>query len=99
MAEDAASFNTEMLSISFGLSKSISPSTPSIRIYGSALLDIVPSPLILIEVLLLPGCPLDCVILTPGSIPCNPELTFMIGRFSKASCSMELTAPVRLTFF
>ena len=49
MAPDAASLSTEIDSMSFGLTRLISPSMPSIMTSGAALFN-VPTPLTRIEI-------------------------------------------------
>ena len=99
MADEAASFSTDTLSMSEGFNKLISPpATPSIKIKGAVLLLIVPVP----RMLMLgtaPGCPEEETILTPGNNPCSPVVTLVIGRFSIASALTIDTAPVTFTFF
>ena len=74
------------------------PATPSIKIKGAVLLLIVPVPRMLI-LGTAPGCPEEATILTPGSNPCKPVVTLVIGLFSIASALTIDTAPVTFTFF
>jgi hypothetical protein len=61
MAVDAASFKTEILSITFGsISFRLTPSTPSAIIKGLLLPVKDPIPLMIIPPPSTPGCPLPC---------------------------------------
>ena len=80
----AASFKTEVDSISFGfidLKLSLLDGKPSITYKGSELPVMVPTPLI-ITVDLAPGWPVEAVILTPANWPWSVFITFAFGLFS-----------------
>ena len=98
MAAEEASFKTEILSISFGSTTFISPSTPSIKTIGLDTLN-DPKPRIKILPVSLPGCPPALVTVTPGAKPCKPWETFDIGLDAKDLESTDATAPVMFTFF
>ena len=88
-----------MFSISCGFTKSIEPSTPSIKTNGSWLFK-VPTPRIRIVEPSLPGCPEFCMTCTPALIPAKAFDTFVIGRDKACSSKFtEETEPVKFTFF
>ena len=99
LQREAASLRTETLSTSAGLSRFISPpATPSIRISGDVSLLIVLTPRMTIDEAE-PGFPVVFDMVTPGSSPCSPAATLVIGRsFSTSPLTID-TAPVTLIFF
>ena len=99
MAAEAASFNTEILSMSLGSTSFIVlVSIPSTKIYGSAVFN-VPTPRTRIVAPSCPGRPWPAVIVTPGIVPCKAVDTFCTGRLSNILLSTWATAPVIFTFF
>ena len=96
---DAASFKTEILSISAGFTTSIfGEITPSIKIRGEVLFN-VPSPRMVICAPSAPAIPDDCAICTPAILPAKLCEALVIGRLSSCFTSRLATAPVRFTFF
>ncbi len=95
---EAASFRTDMFSISLTSRPSIEPSRPSTKIRGFALLS-VPIPLIRIVPPSPPGRPELCVTVTPGATPCNAIEAFITGLEANVLPPIASTAPVRLIFF
>ena len=83
MAEDAASFSTETLSISSGFSISISPGTLSINISGEPLPLMEATPRMLNFVS--PPGSVPPEIESPGTAPCNADATEVTGRSPRAS--------------
>ena len=100
MEEAAASFKTEIFSMSCGFMELISPSMPSINTNGppSDPSPIVPVPRILISIFL-SSVPLVVEICKPGTIPWRAWTAFWTGRDSNASALTMPTDPVRFTFF
>ena len=104
MAEEAASFNTEILSMSSGLilfKPFGSPNGISSTITKGALFPCkLPTPRILIF-MLAPGSPPEFPTLNnkPGAEPCIACITLLTGLFSSTSLSITLIAPVRFPFF
>ena len=98
MADDAASFKTEIDSISSGFTKFGSICTLSTKTNGSPpLRDVVP---LTLKVELAPGAPpLLIDTLRFGTTPCSPCPILLIGRFSKTSPLTDATAPVKFAFF
>ena len=96
----AASFNTEIFSISCGLIVFKSPSIPSIRISGLPLepSPIVPLPRIFI-LAVLSTSPVLVEICNPGTNPCNAIVALATGRDSNSFAVAIPTEPVKFTFF
>ncbi len=96
---DAASFNTEIVSISCGLTASIEASIPSTKTNGLALFN-VPVPRTRIVAPSSVGLPLLCITCKPADRPPKADDTFVIGRLAACSVkSTEETEPVKFTFF
>ena len=92
MAAEAASFRTEMLSMSAGLRKSMPPvGMPSTTHRGSALLS-EPVPRIRID-WVDPGCPEFWVTWTPAARPCRACSVLSTGTEVASLTSMVPTAP------
>ena len=98
MEAEAASFNTEILSISSGLIVLMDETTPSTTTIGLLLFK-VPIPRIRMLPTSRPGWPLLCVTVTPAIVPCKAEVTFVTGLFSRSLAEILETDPVRLIFF
>src|SRR5574344_1687990 len=100
MEAEAASFKTEMLLMLSGLKNDKSGiSTPSNKTRGLLFPLIEPVPRTLIEGEA-PKSFVANVIVRPGTVPCNPLETSVIGLLLNVlPTSTEETAPVRLTFF
>ena len=100
MEEAAASFKTEIFSISCGLIELISPSIPSIKTNG---LPLDPSPIVAVPRTWISAVfsklPLDEEICKPGTIPCKACVALITGRDSNASELTVPTEPVKFTFF
>ena len=100
MAEEAASFSTEILSIWVASTASMLPSTPSMSTRGAALEPPkVPIPLTRIIPPSSPGAPDWVVTVTPAAIPCSAVEEETTGLFFRLSAEMAETEPVRFTFF
>ena len=102
MEEAAASFSTEIFSISCGLIAFISPSIPSMSTNGSTFepAPIVPTPRILnflSEPREPPPSPVEIFI--PGTIPCKASMVELTGRAEISFAPTVDTAPVTFTFF
>ncbi|MNI39969.1 hypothetical protein D3C73_941680 [compost metagenome] len=100
MADEAASFSTDTLSISAGLSVNKSEllkGTLSTNIKGAPPLIEV-NPLILNSGAVL-GLPLAIEIFKFGIKPCKPCPTLAIGLFSNCLALIASTAPVKLARF
>src|SRR5690606_40177691 len=95
MADDAASFNTEMDSIDDTSTWSNDITTPSTNTNGLELLS-VPMPRTRTAPPSTPGCPVLCVTVTPGTIPCSAMELCPTCRFAISSPDMEATDPLRL---
>ena len=93
MEAEAASLSTDIDSISWGLRLLRLPSIPSTITRGAPLLR-VPTPLILIKSLSLPGSPEPWVTCTPGAVPAKACPTLVRLRFSITSESITATEPV-----
>src|SRR5690625_2018151 len=90
-----ASLRTEMEATSFELMYCQSEllGTPSTTTKGS-LLPVVSNPRICTEGLFLPGSPVDCKAVVPGSRPCNELAKFTVGLLCKSAPCIEETDPV-----
>ena len=103
MDADAASFSTEIVSMSSGFTKFIlGTSTLSTKISGAvpelALNDPTDPRSLIVDSVPIP--PTLFVIVSPGVIPCRALATSVTGLLAIASCTLTFdTAPVRLTFF
>jgi len=93
IAPDAASFRTEIDSISLGLSKLISPSIPSIITRGAELFN-VDTPLIRIEISSCPASPEFWETNTPAVVPDKAAPALVKDLFSITSESIVATEPV-----
>ena len=98
MAADAASFRTEIVSISLGSTKLRFELIPSTSMSGFES-PIVPIPRILMVPASCPGSPDLCVTVTPAAIPCKAIDVWVTGFFASSSPSIDATEPVRLIFF
>ncbi|MNE17241.1 hypothetical protein D3C80_1102150 [compost metagenome] len=99
IAADDASFNTDMLSTSLGLTSFSAPGTPSMTTRGEASF-IVPLPRINRSNPSAPGLPEVCAILSPEALPTKAEAKFIFGRLTVDSSNLTLeTDPVRFSFF
>ena len=98
MDEEAASFKTLTLSMSFGLIIEGSPSTPSISTRADPPCPIDVEPLTLNDDERV-GFPSSNVRLRLGIAPCNAWVTLGKVLFSNASEPTLATAPVKSTFF
>ena len=102
MEEEAASFSTEMFSMSSGFRLFMLPSIPSIKISGEALdpLPMVPVPR-MFTFIVCPNCPPKSGVdrFNPGTTPCRACPTCDTGREASALVSTLATAPVKFTFF
>ena len=79
MAQEAASFKTEIEAISCGFTLLMVPSKPSTMTSGAASLS-VPTPRIRIETPSLPGFPEVCETYRPALTPCNSPDVVVAGR-------------------
>ena len=68
MADDAASFRTDIVATSFGLTSSMLPTMPSITTSGEELLS-VPMPRMVTAAWSAPGSPDDCMASKPAETP------------------------------
>ena len=98
MAEAAASFRTEMFSMSFGSTLLMLDSTPSTMTIALAS-PIVPIPRTRSTPASEPGCPEVWTMVTPGIWPASILVTVELVRFDSFPASMVATEPVRFTFF
>ena len=89
----AASFRTEIDSISFGSMPLKSCSTPSTITKGLS------KPRIFNCSASLPGAPVDCLVINPGNNPGNAAVVLATGATIKSSLVTEETDPVTFTFF
>ena len=98
MAAEEASFNTDTLSTSFGLTRLGSPSIPSIstRALPPAPIEVVPR---ILNVAPLVGLPSTIFRLRLGNAPCNILVSVGAGLLSNTSALTCATAPVRFNFF
>ena len=78
MAAEAASFNTEILSMSLGNTSAILIDIPSTNTRGPAFFH-VPTPRTVIVGLLDPGCPDDFTTVKPGAKPAKASFMVTIG--------------------
>ena len=100
MADEAASFNTEIWSICVASTASRLPSNPSMSTSGAALEPPkVPIPRTRIMPPSPPGAPLCVVTVTPGAMPWSAVDEDTMGRLARSSAETDATEPVRLTFF
>ena len=99
IAAVAASFNTEIDSMSLGLISVMLPGIPSINIKASGVAPNDPTPRTRIVPVFSPGRPPGCVIVTPGICPVNADTTEDVARFSSFSASIIAIEPMTLTFF
>ncbi len=99
MADDAASFRTEMLSMSSGLmSLMATPVMPSTTTSGAALFN-VPWPRTNRLCASYPGVlPPELVTVRPAASPARALVALVIGRSARVEELMDDTDPVRSTF-
>ena len=93
MAAEAASFRTDIDSMSLGSTLSNDDSNPSMMTSGDESLS-VPMPRTVIVPPSAPGWPEVWVTCTPVILPCRASDTSVIGRFLKSAVETVDTAPV-----